>query len=150
MIRGAVGENRTPNLLITNQLLYQLSYNGLVNINVGSNLRPDILGLSYFPKYLFSCFLSVVSPSNVETFEPPCCVDNDNHQVSVCSKPTCRAKSTVSSSNVLYCFVLATFKAKCLPFFKPLNALAIVCFKNFSFHISLVLNLILDCSGSSP
>ena len=25
---GAVGENRTPDLMITNQLLYQLSYDG--------------------------------------------------------------------------------------------------------------------------
>src|SRR5210317_130004 len=100
--------------------------------------------------YCCFCFTSVASPSNVDTLEPPCCVDRDNHQVSVCLKPTSNARSTVSSSNVLYCFVLATFSARYLFRFNPLNAFLIVCFKKCSFHISLVLNFILDCSGSSP
>ena len=53
-----------------------------LKIKVGSNLRPDMLGLVYLPIYCCFCFVSVVSPSSVETALPPCCVDNDNHHVS--------------------------------------------------------------------
>ena len=72
----------------------------------------------------------MTSPSSVLILEPPCCVDNDNHHVSTCLNPTSFASDTVSSSNVLYCFVLATFNARYLPVFKPLCAFAIVFFKN--------------------
>jgi len=68
----------------------------------------------------------------------------------VCVNPTDLERVTVSSSNVLYCLVFATFSARYLPVLRPLYALAIVCFRNFSFHTSDVSNLILDCSGSSP
>ena len=121
-----------------------------LKIKVGSNLRPDMSGLTNRPIYCCFCLVSVVSPSSVDTAEPPCWVDNDNHHVSVCSNPTDSASSTVSSSKVLYCLVFATLRARYLPPLSPLYALAIVCFRNFSFHISDVSNLILDCSGSSP
>ena len=119
-------------------------------MKVGSNFLPGMSGLTYSPMYCCFCFSSVTSPSSVATAEPPCCVLNDNHHVSTCSKPTSFASATVSSSKVLYCFVFATLSARYLPVLRPLCALAIVFFKNCSFHISEVSNLILDCSGSSP
>ena len=73
---------------------------------------------------------------------------NDNHQVSTCSKPTSFASATVSSSKVLYCFVFATLSARYLPVLRPVCALAIVCFKNFSFQISDVLNLIISVENN--
>ena len=52
---GAVRETRTPDLMITNQLLYQLSYNsiGWESRTRTYNLRyqkPVLYQLSYFPK----------------------------------------------------------------------------------------------------
>ena len=91
-----------------------------MNIKTGSNLRPATSGLLYSPIYCCFCLVSVVSPSNVETALPPCCVDNDNHHVSVCVNPACLARSTVSSSNVLYCFVFATFNPRNLFCLRPL------------------------------
>ncbi|MEN9656606.1 MAG: hypothetical protein RL571_71 [Pseudomonadota bacterium] len=38
---GAVKVNRTPDLLITNQLLYQLSYNGIINQVYGSFVKKS-------------------------------------------------------------------------------------------------------------
>ena len=94
---------------------------------------------------MYCCFcLTSVVPSNECSVFLPCCVDKDNHQVSVCLKPDSIASLTVSS-NVLYCFVFATFKARNLPVFNPLCAFLIVCLKKFSFHESDVSNLILDC-----
>ena len=100
---------------------------------------------------MYCCFcLTSVVPSNEPCSCLPCCVDRDNHQVSVCLKPDSIASLTVSSSNVLYCLVFATFNARNLPVFNPLCAFSIVFLKKFSFHDSDVSNFILDCSGSSP
>ena len=86
---------------------------------------------------MYCCFcLTSVVPSNEPCSCLPCCVDRDNHQVSVCLKPDSIASFTVSSSNVLYCLVLATFNARNLPVFNPLCAFSIVFLKKFSFHDS--------------
>jgi hypothetical protein len=45
MTFGAVEVNRTPDLLITNQLLYQLSYNGKLQTNYKA--RPPPLPTNY-------------------------------------------------------------------------------------------------------
>ena len=41
-------------------------------MNVGSNFLPVRFGLSNLPIYLWVCFFSVVSPSNVDVSVPPC------------------------------------------------------------------------------
>ena len=48
---GAGGRTRTPDLLITNQLLYQLSYTSFTDYNIISHLRPLVKSfLKFFQK----------------------------------------------------------------------------------------------------
>ena len=51
---GAGGRTRTPDLLITNQLLYQLSYTSLFYLPVSSDVIYYIMSYR-FCQYLFSC-----------------------------------------------------------------------------------------------
>ena len=60
-IFGAGGRNRTPDLLITNQLLYQLSYTSVLGGNNRARtydpllVRQMLSQLSYAPKSAYRC-----------------------------------------------------------------------------------------------
>ena len=58
---GAGGRTRTPDLLITNQLLYQLSYTSVLNARLIYHKKStsSSLFLNFFNFFIYSCFIDL-------------------------------------------------------------------------------------------
>ncbi len=71
---GAGGRTRTPDLLITNQLLYQLSYTSVLTL--GYNTIPNTNSQEFFEtflkKFVFFCFFGILIDKYITIIDGDC------------------------------------------------------------------------------